>query len=100
MGEEREELAYLINPRIVKTEGKTMNEEGCLSIPGVFAKVERFKKIIVEGQDFYGEPTLKETEVFSSVIIQHESDHLVGKLFVDRLSLIKRKLLLAKYSRQ
>ena len=100
MGEEREELAYLINPRIVKTEGKTVNEEGCLSIPGVFAKVERFKKIIVEGQDFYGEPTLKETEAFSSVIIQHESDHLVGKLFVDRLSLIKRKLLLAKYSRQ
>ena len=100
IGEETEKFEYLINPKIVATEGKVFSEEGCLSLPGVFAKVERFKKITVEGQDFQGKPMVKETEAFSSVIIQHESDHLVGKLFIDRLSLIKRKLLLARYRRQ
>ncbi len=100
MGEDEETKAYLINPNIVETEGKTLVEEGCLSIPGVFAKVPRAVKITVEAQNIEGETFCKTTDVFSAVIIQHETDHLFGKLFIDRLSLIKRKLLLAQYNQQ
>ncbi|OED34586.1 peptide deformylase [PVC group bacterium (ex Bugula neritina AB1)] len=99
VGEKEEVNDYLINPKITYTEGNTLVEEGCLSLPGVFAKVPRSVKITIEAQDFEGKPFTKTTECFSSIVIQHETDHLVGKLFVDKLSLMKRKMLLTKYNR-
>ena len=100
VGEDEEKLDYLINPRIVEAHGKIAGEEGCLSIPGVFAKVTRAARITIEAQRADGEVFTKTTDAFSSIIIQHEMDHLIGKLFIYRLSPAKRNALLAKYKRE
>ena len=86
----------IFNPVIVKKEGKTTYDEGCLSVPTYFETVERFDYIEVEGLDVHGNKMLIKTDGLLSICIQHEIDHLDGKLFIDRLSPIKANRLKAK----
>jgi peptide deformylase len=91
--ETKEDLA-LLNPEIVaRGEEKEIGEEGCLSIPEVYAKVERCQKVVVKGLDERGREVLLEAEGFLARILQHEIDHLDGILFVDHLSPSRRLLL-------
>lgn len=79
----------LFNPEVVKHEGLTSYDEGCLSVPGFYETVKRYEKISVKALDINGENINFEVDGLSSICIQHEIDHLDGKLFIDRLSLIK-----------
>ncbi len=81
----------LINPNIVEKKGKLYEEEGCLSFPGILAKVKRFENIRVEAINEKGLPIIVHGTGILSRIIQHEMDHLNGKLFVEYLSFFKRK---------
>lgn len=87
----------LINPKIVKREGRQMLEEGCLSVPGICIKVKRARDIKVIAQDEFGKPVTIEAEDLLACVFQHEIDHLKGKLIVDYASFfekikIKKKL--------
>ncbi|MBM9536787.1 peptide deformylase [Desulfobulbus alkaliphilus] len=88
------ERAYLalVNPRITAGEGSMVDEEGCLSVVECFAKVKRFRKIHVTAQDMEGNPLQFDAEDRFARIIQHEVDHLLGTLFIDHLSTLKRAL--------
>jgi len=89
--EERNEPLVLINPELIWTSAEThLNEEGCLSVPGIYDGVERFDAIKVSALD--GEGTLRtiEADGLLAVCIQHEMDHLIGKVFVEYLSPLKR----------
>ncbi|MGE0527102.1 MAG: peptide deformylase [Bdellovibrionales bacterium] len=79
----------LFNPEIVNREGRTTYDEGCLSVPSYFETVERFDVIEVKALDGEGKPLQFRTDGLLSICIQHEIDHLDGKLFIDRLSPIK-----------
>jgi peptide deformylase len=79
----------LFNPVITKKEGKTTYDEGCLSVPTYFETVERFNWIEVQGLDIDGKPVTIQTDGLLAICIQHEIDHLDGKLFIDRLSPVK-----------
>jgi peptide deformylase len=79
----------LINPVVVKGEGKTSYEEGCLSVPGYYEEVQRFNWVRVEALDRDGRQFNLETDGLLAICIQHEMDHLEGKLFIDRLSFVK-----------
>lgn len=81
----------LINPKIVKGEGKTTFDEGCLSIPGYFETVERFNEVTLEYQDVTGAKKTLTTDGLLAICCQHEMDHLEGTLFVDHLSFLKSK---------
>ncbi len=94
-GTERVKRAF-VNPVIVERTGTMVGEEGCLSIPGIRADVKRAARIVVEATDENGTPFRLEAEGLLSRAIQHETDHLDGVLFVDRLSAIHRKLLEGK----
>lgn len=85
-----------INPEILASEGKIAREEGCLSLPGVYAKIMRAAKITVRYQDEYGQSHTVTTDGLAAHCIQHELDHLDGILNIDRLSKLKRALLLKK----
>jgi len=93
ISEERNAPLVLINPEIVSAEGREIVEEGCLSVPGIYDKVQRATKIRVRalGQD--GRPFEQIAEGLLAVCIQHEIDHLEGQLFVDHLSELKRQLI-------
>jgi len=91
--EQGRSLQVLINPRIVDHDGEMLSEnEGCLSVPGFSADVKRFSSIIVEGVDREGGPVKLEAEGMLAIILQHEIDHLNGKLFIDHVSALKRQL--------
>jgi len=91
ISEQRNELREFVNPRVVETEGSLESEEGCLSVPDVYAPVDRAEKILVEAQDRNGKPFSLEADGLLAVCIQHEIDHLDGKVFVDYLSRLKRE---------
>ena len=96
-GEERAPLA-LINAEIVEREGTIFWPEGCLSVPGVTAEVERSAQITVEYLDADGAPQQLEAEGLLSVCVQHELDHLDGHLYFDRLAELERKATLIAYA--
>lgn len=79
----------IFNPEIVATEGETTFDEGCLSVPGYFETVSRYDYIEVKGLNEKGEEILIKTDGLLSICFQHEIDHLDGKLFIDRLSVIR-----------
>jgi len=81
----------VINPKLLHFDGKTKYQEGCLSVPGYFEEVDRFKFVRVEYQDRFGKKHILEDDDFLAIAIQHEMDHLDGKIFVEKLSLLKRK---------
>ncbi len=89
----------LINPRIVEMSGSQREMEGCLSIPGLSEVVERHAQVVVEGLDRDGRPVRIEAEGLLSRCLQHEQDHLDGVLFIDRVSPLKRRMLLKKWSK-
>ena len=80
----------LINPEIIAADGEDEMDEGCLSVPGYYEKVRRAERIRVRAQDEHGETSEFDAEGIEGVCIQHEMDHLEGKLFVDYLSETKR----------
>jgi len=92
----KDDLLVLVNPEIVIAEGESECEEGCLSVPGYYDKVVRAARITVRAQNEYGEPIERTAEGLLAVCIQHEMDHLLGKMFVDYLSPLKRARLAAK----
>ncbi|MEE2788125.1 MAG: peptide deformylase [Myxococcota bacterium] len=94
---ERERPLALINPTIVHGEGQVLWPEGCLSLPGVTADVERFESIIVEYFDPSGHARRLETTGLEAVCIQHEVDHLDGQMYIDRLAELERKATLMAY---
>ncbi|MCB1927767.1 MAG: peptide deformylase [Rhodocyclaceae bacterium] len=102
VSEERTELLALVNPCIVARSGEQVCEEGCLSVPGVYDKVSRAEQVTVEALDRDGKPFSLEADGLLAVCIQHEIDHLDGKVFVEYLSLLKQnriKTRLAKKAR-
>ncbi len=91
----------LINPRVVEASAATeKGEEGCLSIPGLSAVVERPERVAVEGLDRDGNPVRVEGDGLLGRCLQHEIDHLDGILFIDRVSPLKRKMLLQKWKKR
>ena len=94
-----EEPLYLINPRIIEDEGKSKEEEGCLSLPDLFAEVSRPARIVIETLDVDGNTVTVEAEGLKARAILHEMDHLNGVLFIDHLSPLKRRMLLAKWKK-
>ena len=83
-------LYKLINPKIVSKVGKQAMEEGCLSVPGIYLKIKRAKKVCLEALDENGNPQKIEAQDLLACVFQHEIDHLEGKLIVDYMSLFKK----------
>ena len=100
ISEEQNQPLVLINPSILERDGCTETEEGCLSVPGYFEPVTRAERIKVSALDKTGEPFELEANDLLAVCIQHEIDHLDGKLFVDYLSSLKRNRIRKKLSKQ
>jgi peptide deformylase len=97
VSEERDEPLVLINPQLIWTSATThLNEEGCLSVPGIYDGVERFDAVKVTALDGAGKAQIIEAEDLLSVCIQHEMDHLMGKVFVEYLSPLKRSRIRTK----
>jgi peptide deformylase len=96
----RAELVVLINPEIVAREGEQECEEGCLSVPGVYDIVKRAEKVKVRALAATGEPYELEATGLLAVCIQHEMDHLEGKVFVEYLSRLKQARIRAKLHKQ
>lgn len=90
VSEEKNDPLILINPEIIETHGVEVMEEGCLSFPGIFAEVERADSLTLKAQNLKGEAFTFDADELLAVCIQHELDHLQGKLFVDYLSKLKR----------
>ncbi|MBN8885256.1 MAG: peptide deformylase [Rudaea sp.] len=100
VSEEKNEPMVLINPAIVASVGSQTYQEGCLSVPGIFADVDRADTITVESLDRHGKPQNFQADGLLAICIQHEMDHLIGKLFVDYLSPLKRELVRKKLEKQ
>ncbi|WP_258807763.1 peptide deformylase [Pseudidiomarina sp. CB1] len=98
--EDQSEPLVFINPEITEKDGLFANEEGCLSFPGVYAKVERASKVTVQALDRNGEAFSLTAEGLLAICIQHELDHLNGKLFVDYLSPLKRDRIRKKLEKE
>jgi peptide deformylase len=92
----RDELRVFIDPEILEAAGEADNEEGCLSVPGYYDKVKRAARIRVRATGADGKPFELDAEGLLAVCIQHEMDHLLGKVFVDYLSPLKRARLTGK----
>jgi len=91
ISKEHNDPLVLINPEILEREGEANTEEGCLSVPGIFDEVKRAAKIRLRAQDRNGETFERDYDDILAVCIQHEMDHLEGRLFVDYLSDLKRE---------
>lgn len=100
VSEEKNERRVFINPKILSQEGSQTYQEGCLSVPGIFADVDRAESIRVEAQDVNGKSFTLDADGLLAVCIQHEMDHLIGKLFVDYLSPLKRDMVRKKLEKQ
>ncbi|WP_294769265.1 peptide deformylase [uncultured Rhodoferax sp.] len=97
VSEERDQAMVLINPELVWTsEGTHLNEEGCLSVPGIYDGVTRFDAVRVKALDEKGHSRVIEADGLLAVCIQHEMDHLMGKVFVEYLSPLKRNRIKTK----
>ncbi len=100
VSEARNELRVFINPRLARAEGKAKREEGCLSVPGIYDEVERAERITVEALDRDGKAFSLDAEGTLAVCIQHEMDHLQGKVFVEYLSSLKQTRIRTKLKKQ
>jgi peptide deformylase len=97
---EQDQPQVYINPEIVTRDGVEVSEEGCLSVPNIFEEVERAARIQVRAQDEHGAPFERELTGLAAVCLQHEMDHLAGKLFVDYLSGLKRERIRRKLEKE
>jgi peptide deformylase len=100
LSEDRSEARVFINPEIIEREGSQKCEEGCLSVPGVYAEVKRAERVKVRALDDQGQPFELEADGLLAVCIQHEIDHLDGKVFVDYLSPLKRRMVEKRLKKQ
>lgn len=100
VSEEKNDLRVFINPELNNCQGSTLGEEGCLSVPGVYDKVERAERVTVRYLDLEGKPQVLEADGLLAVCIQHEIDHLNGKVFVDHLSQLKQTRIRNKLAKQ
>ena len=100
VSEDKDQPLCLINPKIVEKEGQQIHEEGCLSVPNIYAKVKRANSIVVEAQDESGNAISIEADELLAVCIQHELDHLKGVVFLDHLSPLKRKMAIKKLEKE
>jgi peptide deformylase len=100
ISETRDQLRVFVNPELLEAEGEAECEEGCLSVPGYYDKVTRAASIRVRAQNERGETFELATDGLLAVCIQHEMDHLSGKVFVDYLSPLKRARLAGKFKKK
>jgi peptide deformylase len=100
ISEDRSAPMVFVNPVILSSEGSQVYQEGCLSVPGIYADVTRAERITVEALDRDGQPFRVDADGLLAVCIQHEMDHLAGKVFVDYLSPLKRELVKKKLAKQ
>jgi peptide deformylase len=100
VSERRDTLIVLVNPQIVEATGVSDIEEGCLSVPGIYELVERAERVKVRAHDQNGNPFTLEAQGLLSVCIQHELDHLKGKVFVENLSQLKQQRIRARLAKQ
>lgn len=100
VSEERNEPLVLINPQIIKKDGATISEEGCLSVPNSYAKVDRAETVTVAALNESGEEFVLDADELLAICIQHELDHLQGKLFIDYLSPLKRQRIRKKLEKE
>ena len=100
VSERHDSLVVLVNPEIVEATGISDIEEGCLSVPGVYDVVERAERVRVRAYDPSGKPFTLEAQGLLAVCIQHEMDHLKGKVFVEYLSQLKQQRVRAKLAKQ
>ena len=97
---EEDGLIVLINPMIIQSEGEAVEEEGCLSVPGIYSKVKRSSKVTVKALNENGDPIEITKEGLTARALQHEIDHLDGILFVDRIGRMERQVLLNKLKKK
>jgi len=100
VSETRDELLVLINPELVEADGEQVGEEGCLSVPGIYDKVVRAERVKVAYLDQDGKSQIVEADGLLAVCLQHEMDHLKGKVFVEHLSPLKQMRIKNKLSKQ
>jgi len=100
ISETRDELLVLINPKIITSNGKTETQEGCLSVPDVFDKVTRAEQITIQATNLEGKSFEMNATGLLAICIQHEMDHLMGKVFVEYLSPFKQSRILSKLKKQ
>jgi len=100
VSEERDQPLVLINPEVVTAEGEEEMEEGCLSVPGFYEKVKRAEKVKVRALNLEGESVELDLDGLLAVCVQHEIDHLHGKLFVDYISRLKRERIRKKLEKE
>ena len=100
VSEDKNALMVLVNPQILAQEGTQEYEEGCLSVPGVYSKITRAARVRVQAQNLDGEPFEIEADGLLAVCLQHEIDHLDGKVFVDYLSQLKQNRIRTKLLKQ
>jgi peptide deformylase len=98
--ETKDQLLVLINPRLDTLSGSQIHEEGCLSVPGIYDKVTRAEQVVVRYLDLAGEEQTLAAEGLLAVCIQHEIDHLEGKVFVEHLSQLKQTRIKTKLAKQ
>ena len=100
VSEEKDQPLVFVNPRITTRDGEQVYQEGCLSVPNIFADVTRANEVTVIALDRHGEAFELSVDGLLAVCIQHEMDHLEGKLFVDYLSPLKREMVRKKLAKQ
>jgi peptide deformylase len=100
VSERRDSLVVLVNPEIVESHGESDIEEGCLSLPGIYELVPRAERVKVRAYDQNGNPFTLEAQGLLSVCIQHEMDHLKGKVFVEYLSQLKQTRVRARLAKR
>lgn len=100
VSEDKSALQVFINPEIIKREGEQVCEEGCLSVPGIYEKVARAERVRVRALDVEGKPFELAAEGLLAVCIQHEIDHLDGKVFVEYLSNLKLNRIRTKLAKK
>jgi peptide deformylase len=100
VSEDQDQPRVYINPEILSQSGEQTHEEGCLSVPGVYANVKRAENITVKAHDIDGNSFEEQLEELHAVCIQNEMDHLIGRLFVDYLSPLKRNMVKKKLEKQ
>lgn len=100
VSEKHDDLRVFINPELLNIDGEKDNEEGCLSVPGIYEKVSRAERITVRALDEHGKQFTLNAEDLLAVCIQHEMDHLQGKVFVEYLSHLKQTRIRAKLKKQ
>lgn len=96
----RDQLLVLINPEITRRSGESDYEEGCLSVPGVYGKVPRAERVTIEALDRNGKPFTLDADGLLAVCVQHEMDHLLGKVFVEYWSRLKQSRIQARFKKQ